>query len=156
MNDAMFVYIHVCVVCMWVRLQMLNMFLSWLRLRHDDRKPTLGLGPLRCVDTVFVRPQIACQTLENPKISFSLLGVTRTYIMAWHNPFGHWSAQSTILSQNDQNALGQPWVDQRSNKVKIPQNNIFHGFISNLSSSEIFSNFDQVWLGVNLGWVQKH
>ena len=107
-------------------------------------KVILGASPL--LISYFVCFRFACWTLKNPKMSFSLRVVMRIYIMAWRNPFRHWSAQSAFFSQNDQNALGQPWVDQRA---KSSQNNIFHVFISNLSSSEIFRNFDQVWLEVD-------
>ena len=74
----------------------------------------------------------------------------------WYNLFGHRSAQSALFSSNDQNAPSQPKVDRRSNKVKIlKKKNTFHGFSSNLSFSEIFGNFYQVWPEVDPGWAQK-
>ena len=38
------------------------------------------------------------------------MGTSRS---SWFNPFGHWSAQSAILGQNDQNAPDQPKVERR-------------------------------------------
>ena len=67
----------------------------------------------------FVHPRFACQTSKNPKISSSLHGAIGTSRMTWCNPFGHWSTQNASFSQNDQNAPSQPWVDRKSNKVKI-------------------------------------
>ena len=67
----------------------------------------------------FVHPWFACRTLKNPKISFTLHGIMRKYIMVWHNSFGHRRAQSAFFGQNDQNTPSQTWVDQRSNKIKI-------------------------------------
>ena len=107
------------------------------------------------VDTIFCPPLIYVSNPKKPKNIISLHGVTRTYVMAWHNLFEHWSAQSAFFSQNDQNALGQPWIDRKSYKVKILKKNIFHGFISNSGSSKIFINFDQVWPGVNSWWAPK-
>ena len=40
-------------------------------------------------------------------------------------------------------------------RSKSSQNNIFHGFISNLISSDIFSNFDQVWPRLDSWWAPK-
>jgi len=40
--------------------------------------------------------------------------------LTWHNPFEHRSTRNAILGQNDQNALSQPRVDQKSKLVKIP------------------------------------
>ena len=45
-------------------------------------------------------------------------GTVGTSILTWYNSFGHWSTQSAILGQNDQNAPGQPRVDRRSKLVK--------------------------------------
>ena len=153
MNDAMFVYIHVCVMCVWVRMQMLNMFLLWLRLRHNDGRPTLGWAILGVLIPYFVRPRFVCQTLENPKISFSLLAVTRT----WHG-VTHLDTRALkvpFTAKITKMPLVSPRLTKGQTRSKSPQNNIFEGFISNLSSSKIFTNFDQVWPGVDLGWVQK-
>ena len=42
-----------------------------------------------------------------------------------------------------------PGMTESQTKSKSPQNSNFHSFTSNLSFSEIFDNFDQVWLGVD-------
>ena len=48
-----------------------------------------------------------------------------------------------------------PWstlgLTKGQTKSKLSQNNIFHSFTLNPSFSEIFNNFDQVWLEVDLG-----
>ena len=46
-------------------------------------------------------------------------------------------------------ALVNPRLTKSQTKSKSPQNSTFHIFISNSSSSEIFGNFDQVWLEVD-------
>ena len=46
--------------------------------------------------------------------------------------------------------------NQRSNEVQTrKKTTIFHNFTSNPSFSEIFNNFDQVWLEVDPRWAQK-
>ena len=45
--------------------------------------------------------------------------------------------------------LVNPGLIKGQTRSKYSQNNIFHGFISNWSSSEIFINFDQDWLEVD-------
>ena len=54
-NDSMFVCLDVCIVCVCVRIQMSNMFLSWLRLRPNDGRPTLGLSGLDCLTPSYER-----------------------------------------------------------------------------------------------------
>ena len=49
--------------------------------------------------------------------------------------------------------LVNPRLTKGQTRSKSSQNNIFHGFISNLKSSKIFSNFDQVWLEFNSRWA---
>ena len=46
--------------------------------------------------------------------------------------------------------LVNPRLTEGQTRSKSSQKNIVHGFISNLSSSEIFGNFDQVWLPIGL------
>jgi len=55
------------------------------------------------------------------KYYFFLRGATETSRLTWRNPFSHWCTRSAILGQIDQNALGQPWVDQKLKSVKIIQ-----------------------------------
>lgn len=66
------------------------------------------------VDTVFCLPSICMLDSENSKKkkknSF-LKGIVGTPRSSWFNLLGHRSVQSTILRQNDQNALGQLGVD---------------------------------------------
>ena len=61
--------------------------------------------------------------------------------MAWHNPFEHRKVQSAFSAK-------MPLVNleliEGQTRSKSSQNNIFHGFISNPSSSDIFSNYDQL------------
>ena len=64
--------------------------------------------------------------------------------LTWNNLFGHQSTQSAILGQNDQNALGQLWVDQRSKLVKIIQKQYFSYFYVKPMYSKILVNSDQV------------
>ena len=45
--------------------------------------------------------------------------VNGTKCGVYSNPFGHRSTQSAFLGQIDQNAPGQPWVDQKSKMIKI-------------------------------------
>ena len=49
--------------------------------------------------------------------------------------------------------LVSPRLTKGQTMSKSPQNNIFHDFISNPNSLEIFSNFDQIWLGLNWSWL---
>ena len=52
--------------------------------------------------------------------------------------------------------LVNPRFNQRSNLVRnLTKWYFFNIFTSNLSFLEIFSNFDWVWLKVDLGWVQN-
>ena len=46
--------------------------------------------------------------------------------------------------------LVNPRLTEGQTRSKSSQKNIVHGFISNLSSLEIFGNFDQVWLPIGL------
>ena len=46
--------------------------------------------------------------------------------------------------------LVNPGLTKGQTRSKSLQNNIFHGFISNLNSLEIFGNFDQVQLDLRL------
>ena len=59
------------------------------------------------------------------KILFSLHGAMKTSRLMWHNPFGHQSTQSAFFGQN---APGQPWVNQKSNEVKILSKQHFSWF----------------------------
>ena len=51
--------------------------------------------------------------------------------------------------------LVNPKLTKGQTRSKSSQNKIFHGFISNPSSSKIFGNFDQVWPGVDSRWAPK-
>ena len=69
--------------------------------------------------------------------------------MTWHNLFGHQSTWSAISSPIDQDALGQPWVDQKS---KLGQKNfktIFLMFLHQNQATRWFwstlTMFDKVW-----------
>ena len=55
------------------------------------------------------------------------------------------STQSASFSKNDQNTSVTLGLTEGQTRSKATQNNIFHGFTSNSSFSEIFNNFDQVW-----------
>ena len=48
--------------------------------------------------------------------------------------------------------LVNPRLAKSQTKSKSSQNNIFHGFTSNLSYSETFVNFDWVWLSLTQSW----
>ena len=89
------------------------------------------------VDTVFF-PALICMPELDARTSKI---TTRSNIGA---PKMHFSTQITKMPQS---TLGWPKVKQGQNPRK---KNIVHGFISNLSSSEIFGNFDQVWLPIGL------
>ena len=52
-------------------------------------------------------------------------------------------------------ALVNPRLTKSQTKSKSLQNSTFHIFISNSSSSEIFGNFDQVWLEVDSQQAQE-
>ena len=54
-----------------------------------------------------------------PKILTILQGAVETARLTWCSPFGHQSTWNVIFVQIDQNALSQPWVDQKSKLVKI-------------------------------------
>ena len=97
----------------------------------------------------FICPRFVCQTLKNPKISFSLHGVTRTYIMVWRNPKISFP-QSAFFSQNDQNVLGQPWVDRRPNNVKIITKQHFSWFYI---KPELLGYFYQLWPSLTWSWL---
>ena len=73
-------------------------------------------------------------------------GMTHSNIGAFTVPF---SVKMTKVP------LVNPKLTEGQTRSKSSQNNIFHGFISNLSSTKIFSNFDLVWLGVDFGEPQK-
>ena len=51
-----------------------------------------------------------------------------------------------FLAKMTKMPLVNPGLTKGQTRSKSSQNNIFHGFISNLNSLEIFSNFDQVQL----------
>lgn len=79
----------------------------------------------------FVYPQFACWTPKIPKkkkASF-LKGIVGTPRSSWFNLLGLRSVQSTILGQNDQNAPGQPGVDQKSKLVKKSTKMMFFMFL---------------------------
>ena len=80
-------------------------------------------------ETVFCPPLICMLDPENSKkiLSFLPRAVEASRLM-WHNTFGHWSNQSAILGQNDQNAPSQPWVDRKSKLVKIISKQYFSCF----------------------------
>ena len=59
------------------------------------------------------------------------------------------ASKVTILTKITKMPLDNPRLIEGQTKSKSSQNNIFHGFISDLSFSKIFSNFDQVWLVVD-------
>ena len=46
-------------------------------------------------------------------------------------------------------SLVNPGLTESQTKSKSPQNKTFHSFKSNKSFSEIFGNFNQVWLRVD-------
>ena len=123
--------------------------------------------PLVLLWPYFFHPWFVCWTPKNPKILFSLHGAMRTARLMWRNPFGHWSNQSASFNQNDQNAPVKLVLTKSQTRSKSSQNNIFHGFTSNPSFSEIFSKFDldltlcgpknpNFNLGVRTGWTQHH
>ena len=62
--------------------------------------------------------------------------------LTWHNPFGHRSTRSALLDQNDQNALGQFWVDRKSKLVKIITKQYFSCFYIKPKLLGDFVNFD--------------
>ena len=98
----------------------------------------------------FVHPWFAWRTPKNPKILFSLHGAARIARMMWRNPFRHWSTQSSCFSQNDQNTPGQPWVDRKSNKVKILTKQKFSWFYI---KPELFRDFQQFWPSLTQSWL---
>ena len=136
---------------------------------HKMRNHILYLTPLiaaeisdkegAAVDIVFCPPLIYASNPKKPKISFSLHRVMRTYIIAWCNPFGYQSTQSSFFSQNDQNAPGKPWVDQKSNKVKILTKTTFSMVLFQTRALRILlatlTKFDQVWPRVDSRWAPE-
>ena len=81
---------------------------------------------------------------------FSLHEAVRTSRMTWCNPFRHRSTQSASFNQNDQNALGQPWVDRRSNKVEILTKQHFSWFYI---KPDLLEDFRQLWPSLTQSWL---
>ena len=112
----------------------------------------LELMSKHIVDIVFCSSTICMLDSKKSKnIVFSLWGL-------WEHPklYGptpsdtrvpkvHFSAKMTKMP------LVNLRLTEGQMKSKPSQNNIFHSFTSNLSFSEIFNNFDQIWPGVDLG-----
>jgi len=60
------------------------------------------------VDIVFFLPPICVPDSKISKIFTCLQGIAETPRLMWRNPFRHWSTQSSISGQIDQNAPSQP------------------------------------------------
>ena len=97
------------------------------------------------VDTIFCLTRFACRTSKIQKYYFlynrprahpEWRGATRLDTGAPKVPF---SAKMTKLP------LVNPKLIEIQTKLKSPQNSTFHSFTSNLSFSERFGKFDQVW-----------
>ena len=83
------------------------------------------------------------------------MGPRKIYRLTWHNLFGHQSTQSVFLVKMTKMPLVNPKLTKSQTMSKSSQNNIFHGFISNPSSLEIFSKFNQVWPRVDSRWAPE-
>jgi len=46
--------------------------------------------------------------MKIPKILTFFHGAVETPTLTWRNPFGHWSTQSAVLGQINQNSPSQP------------------------------------------------
>ena len=104
------------------------------------------------VDTVFCSSLICMPYLEKPKnIIFSPWG---------HENISNGVAQ-LVQTLDCSKCIFQPkwpkwpWSTFGWLKVKILTKEHFHGFISNPSSSDIFSNFDQVWPRFDFWWAPE-
>ena len=118
----------------------------------------------------FICPWFACRTLKIPKIFSFLQGAVETSRLTWHNPFGHWSTQSAIAGQIDQNALINPRLTKSQSRSKSSQITFFI-FLHQTWATQWFSstltkfdsrltfggtknpNFD---LTIEMGWDQHH
>ena len=58
-----------------------------------------------------------------------------------------------FLAKMTKTPLVNPGLTESQKKSKSPQNITFHSFTSNPSSSDIFTNFDQIWPGVYSWWA---
>jgi len=71
------------------------------------------------VGTVFCSLSVCVLDFENSKKLSFLQGAVETSRLTWRNLFGHRIIRSAFSGQIDPNALSQPWVDQKSNQVKV-------------------------------------
>ena len=100
----------------------------------------------------FVCPRFACWIPKIQKCYFLSIGLWEH--PEWHSatrsntraPKVHFSTKMTKMPPIN---LG---LTKGQIRLKSSQNNIFHGFTSNPSFSEIFGKFDQVWLSLTRSW----
>ena len=90
----------------------------------------------------FVCPRFACRTTEIPKILSFLHRATETSNLTWLNSFMHRSIRSAFPSQIDQNAPHLPWVDRKSNEVKV---HLKHYFPCFYIKPKPLGYFSQLW-----------
>ena len=65
---------------------------------------------------IFFTLDLCAKLRKFKKILTFLHRAMETPRLTWYNLFEYRSTQSSILGQNDQNAPGQPWVDQSLSK----------------------------------------
>ena len=80
----------------------------------------------------------------------------------WEHPEWHSTTRSDtrvtkvpFLTKMTKISLVNLGLTEGQTMSKSIQNNTFHSFSSNLSFSDIFSHFDQVWPEVDFGWAEK-
>ena len=109
------------------------------------------------VDTVFYLLSICVPDSKNSKnIIFPPRGYGNIYFkfnMAQHV----WTSEHSkcLFWPKWSKCPFNPELTKRQMRSKPSQNNIFHGFKSNLNYSETFVNFDQVWPKVDPRWAIK-
>ena len=105
------------------------------------------------VDTIFSLPSICVSNPEKPKnFIFSLWGrenIQNDVVQPVRTPE---HLKCLFWPKCPSSTLDLTKGQMRS---KPSQNNIFHSFTPNLSFSEIYDNFEQVWPEVDPEWAQK-